>query len=230
MSSNVKPASAIAASHASMVSDSGGTIRRRPSRDAPMPVIAECSSNFAVVSGALTKRPKSVGAISSVGSGPVCLSVVGRNTGSQTSSILSKVTSTGCPNSSSSGSHSMMLVVRRTRGSSTTATCATTYGGGRSGKPNRWLTVKADSVACPETSRTPMLRLRQYRHTGCGGWINASQSRHSWMRRTPSTACGPEELVLGVEFGKRSGQRTNSEIASLPLVFGCGSGDSSTSG
>ena len=50
-----------------------------------MPVIAECSSNFAVVSGALTKRPKSVGAISSVGSGPVCLSAVGRNSGSQTS-------------------------------------------------------------------------------------------------------------------------------------------------
>ena len=66
------------------------------------------------------------------------------------------------------------------------ATWATTYGGGRSGKPNRWLTVNADSVALPETSRTPMLRLRQYRQTGCGGWISASQSRHSWMRRTPS--------------------------------------------
>ena len=46
MSSNVRPASAIAASHASMVSDSGGTISRRPIFDMPMPVIAEWSSNF----------------------------------------------------------------------------------------------------------------------------------------------------------------------------------------
>ncbi len=54
MSSNVNPASAIAASHASMVSDSGGTIRRRPSREVPMPVMAERSSNFSPVSGGRT--------------------------------------------------------------------------------------------------------------------------------------------------------------------------------
>jgi hypothetical protein len=67
MSSKVKPASATAASHASIVSDSGATIRRRPSRDAPMPVIAECSSNRVDVSGALTWRANSCGAISSSG-------------------------------------------------------------------------------------------------------------------------------------------------------------------
>ena len=41
MSSNVRPASATAASHASMVSDSGGTICRRPILDMPIPVIAD---------------------------------------------------------------------------------------------------------------------------------------------------------------------------------------------
>ena len=81
MSSNVRPASATAASHASMVSDSGLTISRRPSRDAPMPVMAERSSNFVDVSGGRTWLAKSCGAISSAGCSPNCLGVTGRNSG-----------------------------------------------------------------------------------------------------------------------------------------------------
>ncbi len=46
MSSMFKPASAIAASQAATVSDSGGTISRRPISDMPMPVSATLSSNF----------------------------------------------------------------------------------------------------------------------------------------------------------------------------------------
>src|ERR1700754_3128155 len=109
----------------------------------------------------------------------------------------------------------MMLVVNRTRGSSATATCATTYGGGRSGKPNRWLTVKADSVPLPETSRTPMSRLRQYRHTGAGGWISAWQLWHSWMRRTPSAPAVQKNSFSGVSCG--SGRRAMSK-ASAPRI------------
>ncbi len=65
------PASAIAASQASMVSDNGGTISRRPSLDAPIPVMAAASSNFSRVSIGRTNLPKSCGAISSSGSAPV---------------------------------------------------------------------------------------------------------------------------------------------------------------
>jgi hypothetical protein len=36
-----------------------------------------------------------------------------------------------------------------------------TYGGGRSGKPNLWLTVNADNDALPDTARTPRSWLRQ---------------------------------------------------------------------
>ena len=86
MSSNVRPASATAFSHASMVSDSGGTICRRPIFDMPMPVIAEWSSNFSLVSIGRTCLPNSSG-----GSGPRAWrsariwSAAGLNTGSQTS-------------------------------------------------------------------------------------------------------------------------------------------------
>ena len=66
------------------------------------------------------------------------------------------------------------------------ATCATTYGAGRPGMANRWLTVKPASTPRPETARTPMLWLRQYRQTGCGGWMSDWQSPHSWMRSFPS--------------------------------------------
>ena len=109
----------------------------------------------------------------------------------------------------------MMLVVNRTRGSSAMATWATTYGGGRPGKLNRWLTVKPTSVALPETSRTPMLWLRQYRHTGCGGWISAVQSRHSWMRSFAVGTGGPEELVLDRDFWQRSWSPGETPVASL---------------
>ena len=89
MSSNVSPASATAASHASMVSDSGGTISLRPIFDMPIPVIAECSSNFSFVSIGRTYLPKSCGAISSTGCGPVLFSAVGLKSGSQTAPALS---------------------------------------------------------------------------------------------------------------------------------------------
>ena len=94
MSSSVSPASATAASHASMVSDSGGTISRRPMRDAPIPVIAEWSSNFSVVIIGRTYLAKSCGAMSSGGIATMFLSAVGRNSGSHTSCACSKTTST----------------------------------------------------------------------------------------------------------------------------------------
>jgi hypothetical protein len=56
MSSTVRPASAIARSQACTVSDTGGTIRRRPISDMPMPVIATLSSNFSVVTIGRTRR------------------------------------------------------------------------------------------------------------------------------------------------------------------------------
>ncbi len=161
MSASVSPASAIAASQASSVSDSGDTISRRPIFDAPMPVIAAVSSNFVVVSIGRTNFPKSCGAISSSGSGAVSGSEVGRNSGSHTSSFCSNTTSTTRPSSSSPGSQSMMLVVSRTRGSSSIATWATTYGAGNPGIENRSLTVNAESTARPDTSRGPMLWPRQ---------------------------------------------------------------------
>ena len=73
MSSSVSPASATAASHASMVSDSGGTISRRPICDMPMPVIAERVLELLRGQQRPDMRPKSCGAISSSGCGPVCL-------------------------------------------------------------------------------------------------------------------------------------------------------------
>ncbi len=88
MSSNVRPASAIAASQASMVSDSGGTISRRPISDMPIPVIATLSSNFSGVSIGRTCSPKRSGAISSIGSAAGLGVAGGRNSGSQTSSIV----------------------------------------------------------------------------------------------------------------------------------------------
>ena len=84
MSSNVRPASATACWHASIVSDSGGTICRLPIFDMPIPVIAAASSNFFSVSIGETCLPKSCGAISSTACGPVFFSAVGAKTGSQT--------------------------------------------------------------------------------------------------------------------------------------------------
>ncbi len=119
----------------------------------------------------------------------------------QSSIFCRRSTSTVWPNSSSSGSHSTMLVVSRTRGSSTTATCATTYGGGRSGKPNRWLTVNADSVArAGDVAHThvaaaavPAYRLRRVdQRFAVPAFLDAQDA---------VTACGPEELVLRAEFG-----------------------------
>ena len=68
-----------------MVSDSGGTISRRPIRDAPIPVIAEWSSNFSVVIIGRTCLAKSCGAMSSGGMRRRFFSAVGRNSGSHTS-------------------------------------------------------------------------------------------------------------------------------------------------
>ncbi len=119
MSSNVSPASATAASQASMVSDSGGTISRRPIRDS-----ADAGDRRAF----LELRPSSAAAdvLGEVLRGDLvggllrrtAWAATGRNSGSQTSSFFSNTTSTSCPSSSSSGSQSMMLVVNRTRGSS----------------------------------------------------------------------------------------------------------------
>ena len=161
MSASVRPASAMAASHASIVSDSGLTMSRRPIFDTPMPVIAERSSNLSVPIIGRTCLAKSRGSISSGGSSAVWSSAVGLNSGSQVSSFCSKTTSTTRPSSRSSGSHPMMLVVRRTRGSSSMATCAMTYGASRPGMENRWLTVNALRTARPDTARTPMLWLWQ---------------------------------------------------------------------
>ena len=227
MSSKVKPASATAASHASMVSDSGGTISRRPSRDTPMPVIAELvlellggehrPDMLAEVRGARSRRRAA---------GAGVLSAAGReHRQPDVFDVARRSTSTVCPSFSSSGSQSTMLVVNRTRGSSTMATWATTYGGGRSGKPNRWLTVKrgqrglAGHVAHTHVAAAavPAHRLRrmdqrlQSRTPGSAG-----RRRRPRSRRTRSAR----------ELGKRSCHRTNPEIASLSSVFGSGSGDS----
>lgn len=213
MSSRVSPASATAASHASMVKDSGGTISRRPSREAPIPVIAECCSNFSVRSIGRMWSPKRSGAISSAGNSPGS-PATGRNSGSQTSSACWNTTSTGWPSSRPSGSDSTMLVVNRTRGSSSIATCATTYGGGRSGKPNRWLTVKPASVPRPDTVRTPSFWLRQYRQIGWGGWISDSQSWHCWMRSSPSAPAVQKNSFCAVTCG--SGRPGMSAMSTVP--------------
>ena len=169
-----------------------------------------------------TYRPKSCGAISSSGmrSGPLVARWVGTGAARRPRSSRT-TTSTVWPSSSSSGSHSTMLVVNRTRGSSTMATWATTYGGGRSGKPNRWLTVNADSVALPETSRTPMLRLRQYRHTGCGRMDQRLAVAALLDAQHAVTARGPEELVLSpVSSGSGRVTGRTPKCASLSSVFG----------
>ena len=56
MSSILSPASATARSQAWTVSDSGGTISRRPISDIPMPVIATLSSNLSAVTIGRTCR------------------------------------------------------------------------------------------------------------------------------------------------------------------------------
>ena len=104
MSAKVSPASAIAASHASMVSDSGGTINRRPIFEMPIPVRADLSSNFSVVSMGRTCSAKRSGAISSAGRERRSASAIGRNRGNHTSSTCSKTTSTCWPSSSASKS------------------------------------------------------------------------------------------------------------------------------
>ena len=164
MSAKVSPASAIAASHASMVSDSGGTINRRPIFEMPIPVRADLSSNFSVVSMGRTCSAKRSGAISSAGRGAGSAPAIGRNNGNHTSSTCSKTTSTCWPSSSASkslGSHPTMLVVSRTRGSSAIATWAITYGAGSPGRLNRSFSVNPASIALPETARTAMSRERQ---------------------------------------------------------------------
>ena len=89
MSSMVSPASAIAASQAATVSDSGATINRRPISDMPIPVSATLSSNFSGVSIGRTYSPKRSGAISSTGKRSESRRPsTGRNSGSQTSSML----------------------------------------------------------------------------------------------------------------------------------------------
>ena len=98
MSASVSPASAMAASQASMVSDSGGTISRRPICDAPIPVIADLSSNFSVVD----HRPDVLGEVlrGDLVVGQRARSLArpsGRNSGSQTSSFCSKTTSDDAP-------------------------------------------------------------------------------------------------------------------------------------
>ena len=108
-----------------------------------------------------------------------------------------------------------MLVVNRTRGSSSSATSATTYGGGRSGKPKRWLTVEPDNVALPDTARTPILVCRQYRQIGAGGWISDWQLRHSWIRSWPSAPEVQKNSFCAVSCGSGRVIGRIAEIASL---------------
>ncbi len=174
MSSKVRPASATAASQASMVSDSGGTISRRPIRDAPMPVIAEWSSNFSAVSIGRTYLPKSVGGISSSGS---AVGASGRSDGREhrqphVGDLLEhhldglaelEVVGVGVddvggqPDPRVLGDGDLGDHVRR----------------GQVGEAEPVVDGEAASVAFPDTSRGPRSVLRQYRQIGAGGWISA---------------------------------------------------------
>src|SRR5690349_25057294 len=42
---------------------------------------------------------------------------------------------------------------------------------------------------------------RQYRHTGCGGWIRAEQSSHRWKRSRPSAPAFQKNSLSGVTSG-----------------------------
>jgi hypothetical protein len=90
------------------------------------------------------------------------------------------------PRRRSSSAQSTSRVVSRTRGSSSIATWATMYGEGSPGSRNRWLTVKPNRVAKPETSRTRVREPRQCGHTGLGGWTSAEHDSHSCSRSRPS--------------------------------------------
>ena len=63
--------------------------------------------------------------------------------------------------------------------------------------------LKADSTARPDTSRTPMSWLRQYRQIGWGGWISAEQARHSWIRSLPSSPDFQKNSLSNVSCGSR---------------------------
>ena len=232
MSSNVKPASATAASHASMVSDSGGTISRRPSRDAPMPVIAECVLELLggqrrahvraevrgcdLVDRAADRSASPRSAEHRQPDGP---------------DLVLESSRTGprrvWPSSSSSGSQSTMLVVNRTRGSSTIGDLRHHVGRRKVGK--------AEPVVDGERRQGGLARHVAHAHVAAAA-VPAHRLRRMDQRIAVTAlldpqhavgARGPEELVLRVEFGQRSCHRTNSDIASLSSVFGSGSGASS---
>ena len=235
MSSNVRPASATACSQASMVNDSGGTICRLPIFDMPIPVIAAASSNFSSVSigrdvlaevlrcdlvdglraglllrgGREDRQPDGpdlvLGLLELDLDGLAQLELVGfavNDVGGQ-------------PNPRVLDDRDLRHHIgRREVGEAEPVV----DGERRQGWPR------------PTRRARPCSRLRQYRHTGCGGWISASQSLHSWIRSTPSAPAVQKNSFCALSFWQRSGHRTNSDIASLSSVFGSGSAASLASG
>ena len=123
MSSRVSPASAIACSAASTASTTGSTMSRRPIRESPIPVTATLSSNLSPAFG-IGRASWMSG--SSAGNGPLSVSPVGSNSGTQTSSVCSNATCTFMPTNTSSAGTFTRLVVRRIRSSSSMATIAIT--------------------------------------------------------------------------------------------------------
>ncbi len=198
MSSRVSPASAIAASAASTASAIGSSIRRRPTREMPRPVIATWSSNLSAPFG-IGRAWRALGSLA--GNGPLSVSPVGSNSGIQTSAACSNVTCTFMPTNTSSAATFTRLVVRRIRSSSSMATMAIRYGGGKLGIHICSLWVKPATTPRPDTSVGCHSVDRQYGHTALGGWRSSPHSEQRWKRSFPSSPDFQKNSLISVSSG-----------------------------
>ncbi len=200
MSAGVSPASAMADSAASTASTIGSSIRRRPTREMPRPVIATLSSNFSAPFG-IGRASCICG--SAAGNGPLSVSPVGSNSGIHTSSSCSKTTCTFMPTNASPGSQLTMFVVRRMRSSSSMATIAIAYGGGKLGIHICSLTVTPAITPRPDTSAGDHSKDWQYGHTALGGWRSSPHDEQRWKRSFPSSPDVQKNSLISESSGSR---------------------------
>ena len=213
MSSRRSPASSIARTHASTVSDSGSRISRRPSSTSRSPRWRPCLRTCRMMPSAARAG------LSVFGRKRPGLGIAGGYEQWEPHvGVLSNSTATLIPVCTASGAHPTTFVVRRTRSSSSSATIAMTYGGVIAGSHWWTFTVYPTTVPRPETSTMSIWVESQYGQTGVGGKSNAPHGMLRCTRKAPSRPARPEELVLGRELRQRARLRDASVFVIGPTL------------
>ena len=198
---------------ASTVSVIGSTMRRRPTCDMPMPVMATWSSNLLAFLGIGRASRTSSGR--RPGTGPSRGRRSARTAGSTRRRRARKRPAPSCRRTRRSASQLTMLVVRRTRSSSSMATIAITYGGGKLGIHVCSLIVNPVTTARPDTSAGAHSVEWQYGHTAHRRVTQLTAVGAALEPELAVLARLPEELLLSVSSRQQAPARFGHDHSSV---------------